>query len=672
MTTEHQNRLSQEKSPYLLQHAHNPVDWYSWGDEAFAKARREDKPIFLSIGYATCHWCHVMERESFENENIAAIMNEFFVNIKVDREERPDVDQIYMASVQAMTGHGGWPLSAFLTPDLKPFFGGTYFPPSSRHGRPGFPDILKEMARLWREDRPKLLDWGQQLYDALNDQSHHGGGELSVDIFTRVLAHLKENFDAEEGGFGSAPKFPRSDTLSLLLRMHKRTGDKEALTMVQKTLDKMARGGIYDHLGGGFHRYSTDRYWLAPHFEKMLYDNALLIKTYLEAYQVDKNPMWKSVVEETIHYVLRDMTSPEGGFYSAEDADSEGVEGKFYVWDEKELENILSSEDASAIKKYFHTKPAGNFEGHNILHLQPNDDWQQRQTPALSSLMSKLLTHRTQRIPPLKDDKILTSWNGLMISALAKASQVIGSEAYLLVAQKSAQFILSTLYRDGTLYRRYRDGDVRYEGGLEDYSFFIQALLDLYESDFNEEWIKTAIALEKKTTSLFWDKDAGGYFASLKDPTLVARMKEIYDGAIPSGNSIMALNLLRLEAFTSDAAFGKRAEDLLNAFSGFVSRNPQATPALLMAYDWLHDSVKEIAIIGPKNTSSLKQELLSLHQHFLPNKIIAYHDAPAQSLLPLLKDRPASSGNDIQIFLCENQTCRQPVTSFLALPDFMA
>lgn len=556
------------------------MDWYPWCDEAFEKAKKEDKPVFLSIGYSTCHWCHVMEHESFENNEIAKLMNENFVSIKVDREERPDVDQIYMTAVQAMTGGGGWPLSVFLTPEREPFFGGTYFPPDRdrRYGRPGFPDVLKEIARLWREERSRIREWGSQLVTALREGRETAGGEMSAGILEKAYLVFREIYDPIDGGFGGAPKFPRSETLSLLFRIYHRNHEKQALTMSLHTLEKMARGGIYDHLGGGFHRYSTDTRWLVPHFEKMLYDNALLARSYLEAYQIDGNAMWAGIAREILDYVLRDMTSPKGGYYSAEDADSEGVEGKFYVWTEDEICKILNPDEFKSVKDAFQM---------NILHLKDSVPWTRRYEEPLSTAMKKLFEYRKTRTPPCKDDKILASWNGLMMSAMAVAAQVLEEQKYLVSAKRSAEFILKNLWDGQNLKRRYREGEARFQASLEDYAFVIQGLLDLHETNFDLRWFESAKRLQARADDLFWDDQGGGYFSTdPSDTSLIARMKEIYDGATPSGNSIEAMNLLRFYGFTLDEGYRKKADQIFQAFSGFVTENPQASPALLMAVDF--------------------------------------------------------------------------------------
>jgi uncharacterized protein YyaL (SSP411 family) len=660
------NRLSREKSPYLLQHAGNPVDWYPWGPEAFEKARREDKPIFLSIGYSTCHWCHVMERESFENGEIARVMNEHFVSIKVDREERPDVDQIYMNAVQGMTGSGGWPLSAFLTHDLEPFWGGTYFPPESRWGRPGFKDILLEIAKLWRADRAKITASGKEVGEALKSagRSSASGRMLSEETLRRAYAALQDVYDPRDGGFGGAPKFPRSETVSLLFRIHRRTGEKNALAMGTHTLDRMARGGIYDQLGGGFHRYSTDGRWLVPHFEKMLYDNALLARTYLEAFQIDGNPMWAGVARETLDYVLRDMTAPEGGFYSAEDADSEGEEGKFYVWTEGDLKGLLTDVEFRTVKDLFQVTAEGNFEGKTILTFKDGASWTLRADADVAAAMGKLFDARKKRIPPYKDDKVIASWNGLMIGSLAYAAQALGDAKYLRAAQRAAAFLLTIMWDGKTLKRRYRDGDVRFDGSLDDYAFVISGLVDLYETDFDGRWFESALALQKRSDELFWDaKDGGYFFTAADDPSLIARSKDIYDGAVPSGNSVAALNLLRLHGFTLDRSLRNKADALVKAFSEFVSAHPQASPALLMAVDFATDASREIVVAGTAEDKARRAFVDEIHRIFLPNKVLE-----AGGNTPLAQGKGPIHGK-AAVYLCEAHACRKPSTD---IPEVLA
>jgi len=528
------NHLINEKSPYLLQHAENPVDWYPWCDEAFERAKNENKPIFLSIGYSTCHWCHVMEKESFQDEEVAKILNENFISIKVDREERPDIDSVYMNICQAMTGHGGWPLTIIMTPDKKPFFAGTYIPKYSKYNRLGLIDLLQRIAQLWNENREKLLLLADQITDEIKQALTHIQPKETIDeqIFTQAYDQLESQFDPEYGGFGSAPKFPTPHNLMFLLRYWKTTGNIKALAMVEKTLNSMSLGGIYDHIGFGFHRYSTDRQWILPHFEKMLYDQALISIAYLEAYQATGNLRYKKLCDEILSYVLRNLTNPDGGFYSAEDADSEGEEGKFYLWEFEELRKLLNQDEFNFVCEKFNIQKDGNYfdelrkgrTGKNIFYLtqqlneEENEKWQR--------IRQKLFEHREKRIHPLKDDKILTDWNGLMIAAFAKAYSVLKIDEYLNVARKSADFILKNLYKDGKLLHRFRDGEAKIDGYLDDYSFFIWGLLELYEASFETRYLKTAIDLTETMIQLFWDGENGGfYFTDSENKDVIFRQK---------------------------------------------------------------------------------------------------------------------------------------------------
>ncbi len=661
----HTNRLAQEKSPYLLQHAHNPVDWYPWGPEAFEKAKAEDKAIFLSIGYATCHWCHVMERESFENEEIAKIMNEHFINIKVDREERPDVDQIYMTAVQAMTGGGGWPLSAFLTPERTPFYGGTYFPPDRRYGRPGFPEILEEIARVWREERDRVIGTSKQLTEVIEQNLTNQPGELLDEaVLKKFYQHTSHSFDAEYGGFGPAPKFPRSEQISILLRIHRRTGEKRALEMATRTLDAMARGGIYDHLGGGFARYATDQRWLIPHFEKMLYDNALLTRSYLEAYQVTHNEDWASIAKETLDYVLRDMTAESGGFFSAEDADSEDEEGKFYTWSEPELKTVLTEAELKEFKQLFPLSLASILDGKFVLHLDPKAPWQERYTQGNKGILQKLFEQRARRIRPLLDDKILASWNGLMISAMAQAAGILQEVRYLAAAQNAMHFIIDNFWDGEILKRRYRAGEVRYNGSLDDYACIIAALLDLYAADFDSQWFTLAVNLQKSVDRLFWDASASGYYyTDATDNSLITRTKELYDGAMPSGNSITAMNLIRLYHYTLDERYLQRFHEVIRAVSGRLKDNPLIAPALLLAIDFATDEPAEIVIAGMKDDPCVQETLNDLAQSFLPNKVVALADSMDPERLqqmPLIEGK-VPQNNRATIYICKNHSCQKPV-----------
>jgi uncharacterized protein YyaL (SSP411 family) len=606
------NALVHEKSPYLLQHAENPVDWMPWGDAAFEKAQRENKPVFLSIGYSTCHWCHVMERESFENEQIAALLNENFVSIKVDREERPDVDRIYMLFVQATSGGGGWPMSVWLTPERKPFFGGTYFPPDARYGRASFPDVLTHIARAWRERRDELVSAGNRVTEQLTSYVSSSGedrGEVTWDLFHSGLSPLRRSFDAQFGGFGSAPKFPRPTVFNYLLREHAVSGDAAALEMTVQTLKAMAAGGMNDHLGGGFHRYSVDRQWFVPHFEKMLYDQAQLAWAYLEAFQITGDAELERSAREIFRYVLRDMRHPEGGFYSAEDADSidpdkpgHKAEGAFYVWRRSEIEQVLGERAGEFCLRYGLTAegnvaedPHGEFTGKNILFdTKPGERREDFETER-----KLLFDVRDRRPRPHLDDKVLTSWNGLMISALAKGAQVLGDAEYLEAAQRATTFLLRTMYSadNGKLLRRFRDGEAAVDGFLDDYAFFAQALLDLYEADFNPEHLRVALQLATGGFAAFEDTEHGGFFSTAEHGEgLLLRMKDDYDGAEPSGNSVATDVLLRLAQITGDESLRNRAARAIESFAPKVKEQPVQAPQMLVALGRLLTEPAQIVI----------------------------------------------------------------------------
>ncbi|MDZ7759183.1 MAG: thioredoxin domain-containing protein [Desulfovermiculus sp.] len=597
------NRLIDEKSPYLLQHAYNPVDWHPWSEETFSLARDKDLPVFVSIGYATCHWCHVMERESFEDQEVAQALNHSFISIKVDREERPDIDQIYMTACQMISGRGGWPLTVIMTPDKRPFFAATYIPKQGRFGQAGLLDLLAEISRLWQHDREKISNSARQVTDNLQ-RLNQALPAVTLDESTLDAAFksLEQRYDPEYGGFGQAPKFPAPHNLLFLLRFWQRSGNHEALNMVDTTLKAMRRGGIFDHLGFGFHRYSTDRYWLVPHFEKMLYDQAMLIMALTETYELTQDPFYPQVIEETVSYVLQDMTDASGAFYSAEDADSEGEEGKFYVWTEKEIDKLLSPEEARLAKKVFGLTPDGNFKdeaskrrtGANILHLsQPLDQTaqslgvsQEDLSSQLEIMRSKLLAARNRRIRPLLDDKVLTDWNGLMISALAQAGRVLENEEYTRVAKRATQFILEHMYRDGRLLHRYREGQAAIPGMLDDYSFFIQGLIELHAVNDKREYLDIALGLTHECLNHFWDQDHGGFYLTPDDgEELLTRPKEITDGAIPSGNSVFLSNLLRLARISQDPALAQKANELTKAFSGTVAEIPAGCTFFLCGLD---------------------------------------------------------------------------------------
>lgn len=683
------NALVSEKSPYLLQHAHNPVHWMPWGDEAFKKAKREDKPIFLSIGYSTCHWCHVMEHESFENETIAELMNRAFVCIKVDREERPDIDHVYMAVTQMMTGHGGWPMTVVMTPDKKPFFAGTYFPPRARFGRSGMEELVPKLAEFWRSRRSDVIASAAEITDALKSSMDGvtAGAALGADVLKTAFEQLSRTFDNERGGFGTKPKFPTPHMYLFLLRWWKRSGDITALAMVEKTLQEMRRGGIYDHVGFGFHRYSTDRNWLLPHFEKMLYDQAMLALAYLELYQATHNEDYAQTAREIFTYVLRDMTSPDGGFYSAEDADSEGEEGKFYVWTEAELRELLGDSDAEFIREVFATQPDGNFKeeatghktGANILHLAETleahaikfnlteDALQEK----IEELREKLFLKREVRIHPYKDDKILTDWNGLMMAALARGARVLGEEKYAEAAQKSFGFLKNNLLKDGRLLHRFRDGEAMIAGNVDDYAFVVWGLLELYEATFKTEFLKTAIELNRTMLEHFWDSGSGGLFFTAADAeSLLVRKKEIYDGAVPSGNSVAMLNLLKLSKITGDMELLQKAEEINRAFSPQVQRVPSAYTQFLVALDFAAGPSGEIVIAGKKEEA--QEFLKELHHLFLPNMVMLLkeEDSEIEAIAPFTKDQAPIHGKPT-VYICENYACNQPVTTVQEMVELL-
>jgi len=661
----HTNHLINESSPYLLQHAHNPVDWYPWSDEAFAKARSENKPVLLSIGYSACHWCHVMAHESFEDEDIAKLMNDLFVNIKVDREERPDLDQIYMNAVQMMTHHGGWPMTVFLTPDGVPFYGGTYFPPQDRYNMPGFPRVLISVAEAYRDRKDEIDETGTSLLKELRRLSESSDSDNPVDdeLLDGAYAGIARSYDSTNGGFGGAPKFPPAMALEFLLRTYKRTGNEEALEMVRHTAEKMAHGGIYDQLGGGFHRYSTDAKWLVPHFEKMLYDNALLSRFYLHYFQVSQEPLARETIEGILDYVLREMTAPAGGFYSTQDADSEGHEGKFFVWDLAEIRSVLGEQEASSFNSYYNVTEAGNFEGKNILNVnasfqKPKPDNRQ-----------KLFEYREKRIKPDRDEKILTAWNGLMLASFAEAGVILQRPDYIEAARRNADFILSNLRRDGFLLRTYKDGVAKYNAYLEDYAFFVEGLVTLFETTGAFRWLNEANALTDRMIEEFWDGEGGGFFFTGKShEDLIVRSKDYFDNATPSGNSVAAGVLLRLAVLTNKERYRELAQKLLVLIAGQARRYPSGFGYALSAADFLLSSPKEIAIVG-KDETDIQPFLQETWRKYLPNKVVApglVDDAEAIASIPLLQDRPLLDGR-ATAYVCQNYTCRQPVTEIYAL-----
>ena len=684
-SAKHTNRLINETSPYLLQHAHNPVDWYPWGEDALAQAAQQDKPILLSIGYAACHWCHVMEHESFENEQIAGIMNEYFINIKVDREERPDLDEIYMNAVQMLTGQGGWPMTMFLTPDLKPFYGGTYFPPDNRYGRPGFPRVLLGVAEAYRERRDAVGEQAEQIIANLNQLSamEGHGHQMTADMLERAYQDYLSRFDHHDGGFGSAPKFPPSMGLLLLLRHWHRTGNANALNMVEVTLEKMARGGMYDQLGGGFHRYSVDERWLVPHFEKMLYDNALLSVAYLEAYQATGKAFYRQVATETLDYVLAEMYDAErGGFYSTQDADSEGVEGKFFVWEPAEVEQILGEEKAKIFCEYYDITGPGNFEHKNILHVQtPAELFARKLSMDLGELeeilaegKQKLFEVREKRIKPGLDDKILTSWNGLMIRSMAMGYQVLGDERYREAAEKAARFVLSELSQDnGMLLRTHRAGKSHLNAYLEDYSYFVASLINLYESTFAVEWLKEAERLNQIMIEQFWDEANGGFFfTSNNHETLIVRSKTGYDGATPSGVSMAIHNLVRLDKLLNRPDFREKVETTLDVYYHQIEHSPSGSAQMLCELDFLLSTPKEIAIAGQHENDDTQAALTAIHSRYVPNKVLALASdgEDVSDLIPLLEGKTQVDGR-ATIYVCENYTCQAPTTDVEELAELL-
>lgn len=673
------NRLISEKSPYLLQHAYNPVDWYPWGQEAFEKARKEDKPVFLSIGYSTCHWCHVMEKESFEDEDVAKLMNDAFVSIKVDREERPDIDGIYMKACQRMIGSGGWPLNMIITPDKKPFYAATYIPKESKFGRIGMLEMVPRIKELWSSQRDEAEKLADQSANALKDVST-SGEELGEDVLHAAYEQLLEMFDEQHGGFGDAPKFPTPHNLTFLLRYWKRTGDKMALFMVEKTLSTMRRGGIYDHIGFGFHRYSVDAKWLVPHFEKMLYDQALLAFACVEAYQATGKEEYKKTCREIFTYVLRDMTSPEGGFYSGEDADSEGEEGKFYLWTEDEIRSVLSEEENELIKRVFNISKEGNFAegkstGRNIFNLTkplsehasflklPVEELQKR----IETARRKLYGVREKRIRPGKDDKILTDWNGLMIAALAKGAQAFDEPEYAKAAERAVELILLKMSdKEGRLYHRYRGGEAAVSAFLDDYAFLIWGLIELYETTFEIRYLQKALELNNDILKHFWDEENGGFYLTADDAEeVLVRRKENYDGAVPSGNSVAMLNLVRLGKMTANPELEKKAAQIGRAFSRSISQAPVAYTMLMAALDFAIGPSSEVVVAGDLEAAGTKNMLDALRREFIPEKVVIFRpigEAPEIIRLAGYTRTMSSIEGKATAYVCRNFSCRLPTT----------
>ncbi|HVF54783.1 MAG TPA: thioredoxin domain-containing protein [Pyrinomonadaceae bacterium] len=672
----HTNRLINETSPYLLQHAHNPVDWYPWGPEALERARLEDKPILLSIGYSACHWCHVMERESFENEEIARQMNERFVNIKVDREERPDLDQIYMSAVQMMTRHGGWPLTVFLTPDLVPFYGGTYFPPEDRHQMPGFPRVLAGVSEAYQTNPQEVA---QSAGDILSELRRMGVARASNEVLSTQLLDdafrsIARSYDARHGGFGSAPKFPAPMNLEFSLRTYDRTGNEKALEMVTHSCRKMAEGGMYDQLGGGFHRYSTDARWLVPHFEKMLYDNAQLSRLYLHVYQATGDEFFRRIAEETFDYVVREMTDESGGFYSTQDADSEGVEGKFFVWGIDEIIELLGPEDGYLFCSYYDVSEGGNFEEKNILNVtrpleavaSEMNVTVERLTEAVERGRRVLFEARESRIKPGRDEKVLTAWNGLMLESFAEASAILGREDYRRVAESNARFILDSLRQDGLLLHVYKDGRAKHKGFLDDYSYVISGLITLYETTGTINWLEEARALAGKMIEEFWDEVDGGFFYTGESgEQLIVRNKDYFDNATPSGNSVAVDVLLRLSLLTENEDFRRKATTIFRLVRDPLARYPSAFGYALCALDFYLSTPKEIVLVGAGSSGELESFAREVWRRYMPHKVVvmaASADESATELVPLLRDRVAQGGRTTA-YVCENYSCRQPVST---------
>ncbi len=684
----HTNRLAQESSPYLLQHAHNPVDWYPWGDEAFKRAAKEDKPIFLSIGYSTCHWCHVMERESFENEEIAAVMNEHFVCIKVDREERPDVDAIYMKAVTALTGRGGWPLSAWLTPDRKPFMGGTYFPPEDRYGRPGFKSILQNIAGLWKTRRAELTRQADELLNHVRSQNAAvAGKELTEETLDLAVRQYESAYDSAKGGFGQAPKFPRAFSLSFLMRRAHGPNGKRIMPWVTGTLDAMQNGGLHDHLGGGFHRYSTDRAWLVPHFEKMLYDQATLARAYLDGYQLTGDEQYATTARGIFDYVLRDLRDPGGAFLSAEDADSEGEEGKFYVWTNDEIDAVLGAEDGAVFRKVYRVEDGGNWTdeavgekpGTNILHLSVRiaEHAQRLQedptafAERIDALREKLLAVRSKRIRPHLDDKVLTDWNGLMIGAFALGGEVLHDERYIDAAREAADFFLRTMKTESGLLHRYRDGDAGIDGFLEDYANLANGLFDLHQATQEPRWLEAAVTISREMVVRFRDVEGGGFLLATRSDDLIAETKDLYDGARPSGNSAAALALLRIGRITGDTDLEQVGRDTLADWSGTLAQYPMGHPYALRALDFDLGPTREIVISGDPADPATAALLAAARDRFLARDVILLHPAgeagaAARRLSPFIEAQTPVDGKPAA-YVCTNRACEAPVTDVAAL-----
>ncbi|MEZ0537930.1 thioredoxin domain-containing protein [Caldicellulosiruptoraceae bacterium PP1] len=686
------NRLINEKSPYLLQHAYNPVDWYPWCEEAFNTAKIENKPVFLSIGYSTCHWCHVMAHESFEDDEVARLMNDTFINIKVDREERPDIDAIYMNVCQLLTGSGGWPLTIIMTPDKQPFYAATYIPKNSRYGRIGMLELIPLIKEIWEKRYDEIQKITQQLHSSLrNITIESNGTKMNTDVIDEAYSQFRHIYDNENGGFGSAPKFPSPHNFMFLLRYWKRTKNKDVLNMVVQSLDKMSSGGIFDHVGYGFHRYSTDKYWKVPHFEKMLYDQALLTIAYTECYLETKNKKYENVVNKTIQYVLRNLTSENGGFFSAEDADSEGKEGKFYLWSYEELENVLDQDEFNIFTKVFNIKHEGNFleeatgreTGANILYLKKplvelqNDFDILNLEDKIEEILKKLFLVREKRQKPFLDDKILVDWNGLMIAALSKAYKAFENNEYIIAAKKACEFILDSLMQNNRLYHMYKDGEWRILAYLDDYAFMIWGLLELYEATFEINYLEAALKLNDDVFKYFSDDKKGGfYFTPYDNEQLLIRNKEIYDGAIPSGNSVMAMNLLKLSRITGNISFEEKAHEFYVSFSKAVKEHPIGYSYLLCSVDYALTCNFEIVIVGNPDSEETKQIIKILRNEFLPNKVILFKPTNEKEAHKLHKIAEYTKYQDIvnnktTVYICKDFVCNKPINDLTEVLNFI-
>lgn len=684
MDAKHTNRLIHESSPYLLQHAHNPVDWYPWGDEAFAKAREENKPVLLSIGYSACHWCHVMERESFENEQIATLMNDLFVNIKVDREERPDLDEVYMNAVQMLTGRGGWPMTMFLTPERQPFYGGTYFPPEDRHGMPGFPRILQGVAEAYRDKPQDVQKSVDQILSALKQMSHSEDHEhaFAPEFIGKAAEQIAGAYDPQNGGLGRAPKFPNPGAYELFLRHYHHAKTQRFLDMVTHTITKMAGGGIYDHLGGGFHRYSVDEGWLVPHFEKMLYDNAQLVRILAQIYRATGNEFFKRVMEETLDYLLREMLHSEGGFYSTQDADSDGEEGKFFVWNPAEVDQILGEETGEIFARIYDVTEMGNFEGKSILHPVLTVDQAARlfkKSPhqietLVANAKQKLFEARQKREKPFRDEKIITSWNGLMLSGLAEALKISSKPSFLAAANRTIDLIFTKLFSDGLLLHTYKDGKAKQLGFLDDYAFWGLGILDFYEAVFDHSALQRAIELTEIMVREFWDSSEGGFFytGNSHEP-LISRAKPVFDASVPSGNAKATELLLRMYHFTGREDFLSKAETVLRSYSHAMESQPFGFAHTLCALDFYLRKPKEVVLIGKPEDPKTGELLAVINAIYTPNMTLQLvaPDQPLEKISPLLAGKTQIDGN-ATAYLCHNYTCSAPVTDPAELKSLLA